>query len=169
MATDDDLVLIGLGANLRSSAGPPRRTLEAALERLALAGVPTIRRSRFWRTRPLPDDGQPWYVNAVASVATVLAPPDLLAVLLEIEAGLGRVRGAPNAPRVLDLDLLAHGRILRPGPEPPILPHPRMDARAFVLRPLAEVAPGWHHPDSGKPVAELIGALPPDQSAEPEM
>lgn len=165
--SDDELILIGLGANLPSTFGAPRETLAAALAQLDREGVAIARRSRFWRTRPMPDDGQPWYVNAVAALATALGPEELLARLLRVEAEFGRVRGAPNAPRVLDLDVLAHGRIVRTGTAPPLLPHPRMEGRAFVLRPLAEIAPRWRHPVSGLGVDRLIADLPADQTAEP--
>jgi 2-amino-4-hydroxy-6-hydroxymethyldihydropteridine diphosphokinase len=160
--------LIGLGANLPSEAGGPRNTLEAALRDLNSAGVVTLKRSRWfmspaWPPTDPPSD-QPSYVNGVAAVATALDPAALLAVLHRIEASFGRVRGAPNAARPLDLDLLAYGDLVQ-NPETqtpetgPILPHPRMADRAFVLLPLAEVAPAWHHPVTGQPVAELIRAL----------
>jgi len=164
---DDDLVLIGLGANLPSALGPPRTTLAAALDALGREAGPVTRRSRVWRTRPLPDDGQPWYLNQVAAVETGLDPEPLLARLLRIEVEFGRIRGAPNAPRIIDLDLLAHGRLVRPGPIPPLLPHPRMAERAFVLLPLAEIAPDWRHPASGQPVSAMIAKLPPGQTADP--
>lgn len=169
MSDNKDLnaILVGLGANLPGAHGMPRATLEAALQRLGEEGVRPARVSRFWRTRPQPDDGQPWYVNAVAAVETALPPADLLALLLAVEAEFGRVRGARNAPRVLDLDLVAHGRLVLPGPEGPILPHPRMRGRAFVLRPLAEVVPRWSHPVTGESVAELLEKLPPGQDAVP--
>lgn len=162
-------ILIGLGANLPSAAGPPATTLEAALERLASAGISTRRRSRWFVTRPVPVSDQPWFVNGVAAVETRLEPAALLAVLHEVEAAFGRVRGAPNAARTLDLDLLAYGdRVAAPAPGAgPILPHPRLHERAFVLLPLADVVPDWRHPATGRALAELIAALDPDQRAEP--
>ena len=168
MAGDDALILVALGANLPGPLGPPRATLEAAIAAIGREIGPVVRRSRFWRTRPVPDDGQPWYVNAVVALDTLAVPEALLARLLRIETDFGRVRGAPNAPRILDLDLIAHGRIVRPGPIPPLLPHPRMAGRAFVLRPLAEIAPGWTHPGTGERLAALLARLPAAQDAEPE-
>src|SRR5581483_1362358 len=100
-------ILIGLGANLPSRAGPPVTTLEAALARLASAGILTLQRSRWFVSAPLPASDQPWFVNGVAAVATALAPAPLLAELHRTEAEFGRIRGAPNAARTLDLDLLA--------------------------------------------------------------
>jgi 2-amino-4-hydroxy-6-hydroxymethyldihydropteridine diphosphokinase len=163
-------ILIGLGANLPSTVGPPATTLAAALGRLADAGIITLRRSRWFVSQPVPPSDQPWFVNGVAAVATLLEPVPLLAALLAVEAGFGRARGAPNAARTLDLDLLAYGDRVEtppPGAPGPILPHPRLTERAFVLLPLAEVAPGWHHPVTGRPLAELIGALDARQIARP--
>lgn len=175
MATRDHLeptvgaVLIGLGANLPSSRGAPRATCEAALEALGEAGVKVVRRSRWYRSAPLPPSPQPqpWFVNGVAAVETALDPVALLALLREIERRFGRVRDKPGAARELDLDLLDYRGQVRPGEPPPELPHPRMHGRAFVLLPLAEVAPDWRHPRLGGSVEALIDALPPGQAVEP--
>ena len=86
-------------------------------------------------------------------------PAVLLQRLMALEAAAGRVRGAPNAPRVLDLDIVAMGDTVRRAPDP-VLPHPRAHERAFVLVPLAEVAPGWVHPVLARSVEALIAALP---------
>ncbi len=160
------MILLGIGANLPSPRhGPPRATCEAALAALDGSGIAVGRRSRWYRTAPVPASAQPWYVNAVAALETGLAPDALLHTLLGLEYRFGRVRGGPNAGRVLDLDLLAHGDLVRR--EAPVLPHPRMAQRAFVLLPLAEVAPGWRHPVSGESVEALIARLPPGQVAIP--
>ena len=82
-------------------------------------------------------------------------------------ASFGRKRRVVNEARPLDLDLLAYGDRVDPGPTPPILPHPRLAERAFVLLPLAELLPEWRHPATGESVARLIAALPPDQQARP--
>jgi 2-amino-4-hydroxy-6-hydroxymethyldihydropteridine diphosphokinase len=167
------MILIGLGGNLPTTRfGPPRATLEAALGTLAEHGVRAISRSRWYRSAPVPDDGSPWYTNGVALVETEFESSDLLRVLLETEAAFGRRRERRNAPRVLDLDLLAYHEHATwggaaTGAAPPDLPHPRMHERAFVLLPLAEVAPGWRHPALGRTVEELIEALPPGQHAAP--
>lgn len=164
------MILLGLGGNLpHAKLGPPQNTLAVALEILTARGARTVRRSRWYRTAPMPDLGQPWYTNAVAELETTLDPSRLLALLLAVEAELGRVRAARNASRTLDLDLLAyHDHIQSDEATPPRLevPHPRLQERAFVLLPLAEIAPGWRHPVYGTTVPELIAALPPVQVAQ---
>ena len=160
------MILIGLGANLPSSAGPPRATLEAALAALEQAGVKITARSRWYKTAPVPVSHQPAFVNGVVAVETKLEPAELLALLQRIEAQFGRQRGVRDAARTLDLDILDYDGRVEDGPGL-TLPHPRMDHRAFVLKPLAEVAPDWRHPRLGKAVADLIAALPPEQKAEP--
>ena len=115
----------------------------------------------------MPVSRQPWYVNGVAQVASASTPAGLLELLLGIEAQFGRRRREPNAPRILDLDLLAFGDVVTGLADGVLVPHPRMHERAFVLLPLRELAPGWRHPVSGLGVGDLIAALPPDQVAEP--
>src|SRR3954469_22526362 len=151
-------VYIGLGANLpHERFGSPRRTLEAALAELARRGVPTLRVSPWYRTAPVPASEQPWYVNAVAEVAPNLPADALLAELHAVEAAFGRARTVPNAARPIDLDLLDfQGRVAVGGPGRATLPHPRIAGRAFVLRPLADLAPDWRHPVTGQPIRELL-------------
>jgi len=152
---------VGLGANL----GEPGRQLQAAIDQLAaLPGTRFLRASGFYRSAPVGVAGQPDFVNAVAQIDTVLAPEVLLARLQEIERGHGRERPYPGAPRTLDLDLLLYGdeQIDRPGLT---VPHPRMHERAFVLRPLAEIAPQAAVPGRGAVAALLEGCR--DQDAEP--
>jgi 2-amino-4-hydroxy-6-hydroxymethyldihydropteridine diphosphokinase len=161
--TDLDLILIGLGANLPGSAGSPRQTLEAALDRLVAEGVRVNRRSRFWRTRPVPISDQPWFVNAVAAVETELSAAALLDLLHRIEDAFGRQRSVANAARVLDLDLLAYGRQCLAAPPRPLVPHPRLGERAFVLLPIRDIAPAWRHPVSGEALDAMIATLQGDQ------
>ena len=151
------MILIALGANLPSPAGAPQETLEAALCELAARGITIEMQSGFYRSPAWPDPADPPFVNAVAAVRTGLAPGPLLDVLHEVERQFGRVRGVPNSPRTLDLDLIDYDGRIQQGP--PILPHPRSETRAFVLVPLREVAPDWRHPVSGRSVSELIAAL----------
>jgi 2-amino-4-hydroxy-6-hydroxymethyldihydropteridine diphosphokinase len=124
---------IGLGANL----GEPRVTLEAALTQLVRLGALQV--SSYYGSAPV-DAGGPDFVNAVARLDTALTPKQLLAALQRIEASLGRQRPYHHAPRTLDLDLLLHGQVELATPTL-TLPHPRLHLRAFVLRPLLELAP----------------------------
>jgi len=161
-------IFVGLGANLTHERwGPPRQTLEAALAELGRQGVQSLRISPWYRTAPVPASDQPWFFNAVAEVATDLAADALLGRLHAVEADFGRRRSVANAARAIDLDLLDYrGEIASGGPGRAILPHPRMTGRAFVLRPLADLAPDWRHPVTGQPIGALIAALPADQVAE---
>jgi 2-amino-4-hydroxy-6-hydroxymethyldihydropteridine diphosphokinase len=105
-------------------------------------------------------------VNAIAHLVVergeAIDPVALLQRLMALEAAAGRVRGEVNAPRVLDLDIVAMWDLVRRSPDP-ILPHPRAHERAFVLVPLAEVAPGWVHPVLRRRVEQLIAGLPAQQ------
>ena len=161
-------IFIALGANLEHPTyGPPRRALEAALEELGRRGVVVRQVSPWYRTAPVPASDQPWYVNAVAEVATDLPADALLARLHEVEDAFGRVRTVPNAARLIDLDLLDfYGEISDGGLGKATLPHPRMENRAFVLRPLADLAPDWRHPRTGVTISALLAALPADQVIE---
>ncbi|MDP6706731.1 MAG: 2-amino-4-hydroxy-6-hydroxymethyldihydropteridine diphosphokinase [Alphaproteobacteria bacterium] len=158
------MILIGLGANLASPEhGAPEATLRAALEILAENGVATRLCSRWYCSPPVPASDQPWFVNAVARVETELAPEALLALLHDVESRLGRRRRVRWEARIVDLDLLCYGDLVggsEPGSELE-LPHPRMHQRAFVLVPLAEVAPGWRHPTLHRTVETLIAELAP--------
>lgn len=161
------MILVGLGANLgRADGTPPAVTLRhAAAEVASLPGLVHPRLSRLWRSPPVPPSDQPDYVNAVLRVEGSAEPAALLEALQAIEALHGRVRGERNAARTLDLDLLDLDGLIRRAP-PPVLPHPRLRSRAFVLAPLAEVAPGWRHPVTGESVEALLAALPePDRAS----
>ncbi|OKH90021.1 2-amino-4-hydroxy-6-hydroxymethyldihydropteridine pyrophosphokinase [Thalassospira sp. TSL5-1] len=161
----DAAVLIAVGANLPTERfGPPAAAVRAAVEALdGLAGLAVADVSSFYETAPVPISDQPWYVNAIIRAETTLPPHDLLAHLHEIEAGFGRVRIKRNEARVLDLDLVAYGRVEVSDEGGLVVPHPRLHDRAFVLLPLRDVAPDWVHPVLNKTVSELIDELPAGQ------
>jgi len=157
-------VYIGLGANLPSPEhGTPRETLEAAMRMLEARGLVLVARSPLYESEPVPVSDQPWYLNAVVEVATDRPAAEVLVLLHSVENAFGRVRAIRNEPRVLDLDLLDHRGTVREGPESPLLPHPRLTDRAFVLLPLRDIAPDWRHPVSGLTIAELLESLPEGQ------
>ena len=160
------MILIGIGGNLESARfGPPRDTLSAALEALEAERVRILTRSGWYRTEPVPPSDQPWFVNAVVSLATELAAEDLLIVLQATERHFGRVRGEPNAPRTLDLDILDYqGKVMNATSL--VLPHPRLHERRFVLMPIAEIAPDWRHPIFGLTAAQLLAPLSSKQQIE---
>ena len=153
------MILIALGANLPSPAGKPADTLNAALAGFAVRSITIEKRSGFYQSLAWPNPSDPPFINAVAAVRTNFSPSALLAALHEVEDSFGRKRAEPNAPRTLDLDILDYDGKVEHGP--PVLPHPRMEGRAFVLFPLRDVAPDWRHPVSGRSISELISALPP--------
>ena len=157
------MILVGIGSNLAAPGfGSPQDTANAAVAQLPSVGVRVGRCSRWYLSEPVPPSDQPWYVNAVALVETGLNPAALLAALLALEARFGRRRGAPNAARTLDLDLLDYdGR--QSVTRRLVLPHPRLHERRFVLAPLAEIAPQWRHPLLALSARVLSGRLPAGQ------
>ena len=173
------LAYLALGGNKPSPAGPPQQTIIAALQALVGDSVRLLAVSRFFRTPAYPPGSGPEYVNAAACVATSLPAEALLTRLHAVEASFARVRQQRWAARTLDLDLIGIGQEVLPdaatvqswidlGPEQQrrktpaelLLPHPRLQDRAFVLIPLAEIAPAWRHPLSGLNVADMVKALP---------
>ena len=128
---------IALGSNLQD----PQAQVKRALKTIAnTTNIKLIKASSLYRTLPVGYDNQPDFINAVAEIQTDLSPIALLHTLLEIETFHGRERPFPNAPRVLDLDVLLYEGVATNTPEL-TLPHPRMHTRGFVMLPLAEIAP----------------------------
>jgi 2-amino-4-hydroxy-6-hydroxymethyldihydropteridine diphosphokinase len=157
------VILIGIGSNLAARpAATPLATAQAGLSALAAPHLQPVGCSSWYESAPVPASDQPWFVNAVALIATDREPGTLLEWMLAVESRFVRVRGEPNAARTLDLDLLDYDGLIIASPRL-TLPHPRMTERRFVLEPLCEIAPAWRHPVSNLTAAELLARLPPGQ------
>ncbi len=164
------MIIIALGSNLTGTFGTPEQTLFRALEELTWSGVTIINTSQLYWTRAHARAPQPDFLNAIATVSTPLPAFALLGVLKRIEAKAGRRTtkcARPTElswePRALDLDIVCYKRIVcnwktrRPAEgSSVILPHPRAHERAFVLKPLLDVAPSWHHPVFGLTAVEFL-------------
>ena len=158
-------ILVGLGANCPGQWGSPAHTLSRALGEIERRGVAVQAISPLYETAALGAARQPPYVNQVALVATRLPAPSLLRLLKEVERQSGRRGGRPWGARTLDLDIIDYkGLIVRPKPlkgvprervRPLILPHPQLEHRPFVLKPLIDVAPDWRHPITKTSAKEL--------------
>ncbi len=164
----DRAVVVALGSNLLGAYASSRELLDAALTALKGNGLIVVRASSWWRSKAWPEGSGPDFLNGVALVETGLAPDDALARLHEIERVFGRRRAELNAPRTLDLDLIAYGRRIE-AVGPPVLPHPRAAERRFVMGPLAQIAAGWRHPVLGEFAKDLatkatVGADASDDS-----
>jgi 2-amino-4-hydroxy-6-hydroxymethyldihydropteridine diphosphokinase len=162
----DDAVIVALGCNDKGAWADCREALEAALARFRVEGIDVLLRSAWWRSAAWPDPEDPPFLNGVVLVRTEHGPHALMTALGRIEEVFGRQRGRPNAPRTLDLDLVAYGR-LHGDMEGLILPHPRAAERRFVMGPLAEIAPDWRHPADGRTAAALAQSAPVGRDARP--
>lgn len=170
---------VALGSNQPSVWGDARQTVEEAIRRVADLSGTGVQVSRLYATPAFPAGAGPDYVNAAMMITSALSPEDLLAALHRIEAAAGRLRSTRWGARTLDIDLLAmddavlpdhatHARWrdlppeaqLRETPQQLILPHPRLQDRAFVLVPLCDIGPDWVHPLLGLTVADMCHSLP---------
>jgi 2-amino-4-hydroxy-6-hydroxymethyldihydropteridine diphosphokinase len=149
----DQAVVVALGCSLAGAYPSRQALLAAALQALPAEGLKVRAHSSWWTSAAWPDPAAPAYLNGVVLVETALPAKAVLAALHRIETRFGRVRAEPNAPRTLDLDLIAHGRAVLDGEV--VVPHPRAHQRLFVMGPLAEIAPDWRHPVSGRTAADL--------------
>lgn len=144
-------VFLAFGSNM----GRRRRWIEKARQALARRGIESVECSRLYDTAPREVLDQPRFLNQVCRVECPLAPLTLLEVCLHVEEELGRKRERDKGPRNIDIDILYYGRRIIDHPRL-TLPHPRLRERAFVLVPLAEVAPGFAHPGSGLTAGEML-------------
>lgn len=170
---------MALGGNLPWNGEPPANIQQKALAQLEVLGLTLRKVSRFYATPCFPAGAGPDYVNAAALFESPLPTGRILAILHEVEAAFGRSREKRWGGRTLDLDLIAvedqilpdlagwtqwhdlpPDRQLVETPQNLILPHPRLQDRAFVLVPLMDIAPDWRHPVTGKTVAEMVQSLP---------
>lgn len=173
------VALLAFGGNEPTAGKGPAQTIAAALDDLAAQGVAVLATSRLFSTPCFPPGAGPDFVNAAAAVATDRSPHALLELLHRIEASHGRDRQQRWGARTLDIDLIAYDDLVLPdlatyrhwreldahtqartAPDDLILPHPRLQDRAFVLVPLAEVAGNWRHPVSGKSAGQILASLP---------
>ena len=156
---------VAAGANMPGLFGPPKVAVSLGLRSIEGSDLRVTALSGLYASTAWPDPRDPEFVNAVVRVETTLEPGALLARLHEIEARFGRERRVPNAPRTLDLDIVDYDRRVSAPGATPVLPHPRLEKRAFVLLPLAEIAPEWRHPSSGRSIGDLIADLDDQASA----
>lgn len=181
---NDALVIIAMGGNAPSHVGVPHATILSALTSMRMTfGDVTI--SNFYQTPSFPAGSGPDFINAACAFFSALSAPDILAALHQIEADFGRERSLRWGLRTLDLDLVAHGDKVLPdtathhhwrtmpperqkiqSPVALIVPHPRVQDRAFVLVPMADVAADWVHPLLGQNVTEMLSRLPASERAD---
>ena len=157
--------MVALGCSLPGSYPSRAALLESAIEALASEGLAVAARSSWWTSAAWPDPTAPAYLNGVVLVEARVSADDVLATLHRIEARFGRVRAEPNAPRTLDLDLIAHGRTVLDGAV--VVPHPRAHERLFVMGPLAQIAPDWRHPVTGRTAIDLMASATVGTDATP--
>ena len=156
------MILVGMGSNLPFCGIEPPSVLQFALDAIA-RDLEVAAASRPFHAPAWPNPGDPPFANAVAEIRTPLDAEDVLAALLDVEDAFGRRRAALNAPRTLDLDLLAYDDLIMPAIEGGdlILPHPGLAERDFVLAPLCDLAPDWRHPVLGRRADDLLRSLEP--------
>ena len=179
------MILVALGSNLPFGEQSPVHVLQAALKCFDDSLLKVEQVSRFFATPSFPKGSGPDFVNATARICGEMSPRDVLGLLHEIESTFGRTRDKRWGQRTLDLDLLAFGELVLPNtvvhsewrllapeaqiahtPGELILPHPRLQDRAFVLVPLAEIAPEWTHPITQLTVADMLAQIPEEEISQ---
>ncbi len=162
----DGAVIVALGCNDKGVWASCEESLEAALARFRAEGIDILARSSWWSSKAWPDPTDPPFLNGVVIVKTEHDPGALMAKLSRMEDVFDRRRSVRNAPRTLDLDLIAYGR-LSGDLDGLILPHPRAAERLFVMGPLAEIAPTWRHPTVHSAAATLAAQAVVGADARP--
>ncbi|MBW2145556.1 MAG: 2-amino-4-hydroxy-6-hydroxymethyldihydropteridine diphosphokinase [Deltaproteobacteria bacterium] len=156
------LAYIGIGANLGERESNCRKAL-VLLD--GAEGVRIVASSPLYWTEPVGVESIEWFVNGAAALETPLSPESLLALLLRIEAEMGRDRSRHGAPRTIDLDLLFYNNTVKKSPGL-IVPHPRIQERRFVLAPLHDIAPNYVHPILHQTVAQLLEQCPDNKTVQ---
>lgn len=146
---------IGLGSNIGDKTG----NLKKAIDELGrVSGNKVLAVSSFYKTEPVGEVEQDWFINAVVKIETGLIPRELLKTLLDIERNLGRIREIKWGPRIIDLDILLYDDLVIEE-EGLAVPHPHLHERGFALTPLAEIAPGYVHPRLKKSISEILSVF----------
>ncbi len=153
MSFEPVTVYLSFGSNMGNRQGNLNKALEILSQRVKLGQISSI-----YDTEPVGNADQPRFLNLVCQIDTRLAPMELLSLTKGIESKLGRKLGEPNSPRPIDIDILFYGDQVLESPKL-VIPHPRLEERAFVLIPLSEIAPELVHPVSGKTAKEMLEAL----------
>ena len=158
------MIFVGIGSNLSSKGcSTPYQTVLSAIEHFPKFGLKVCKQSDWYESEPVPVSSQPWFVNGVVEISSAKGARSTLKTLHLIEDLFGRKRSELNAARTLDLDLLDYkGMVVNDNPNL-ILPHPRIDKRAFVVLPLQNICPEWQSPLTKQKVSDLAALLPRDQ------
>ena len=151
------MIYLALGSNLRGDFANSVQLVQAAMDNLPLTGANVVKRAPLYASAPIGPGRQDDYINTVVAVRSVVPALALLPRLHALEAAFGRHRRLAWGPRTLDIDIISyHDEVHQFRAQ---IPHPRASSRAFVLQPLADIAPGWRHPEYGTPIGELLAAL----------
>ena len=159
------MILLGFGSNLSSNFGDRFKNIDLSILHLKNRGVIVKKKSSYYETYSYPNKKKPKFINIVASVETKLSPSELASQIIAVEKTLGRVRKNKNDPRTCDIDIIDYkGQIFnfKYNNLDFTVPHKELEYRNFVLYPIEEILPGWRHPKTNKPVAELIKKLTKD-------